>query len=277
MIMLTIQTFLLLLIVAIVGFLMGCLLHRWLGAKPAQTTASGLNKTAQPQSLVTDTGDSEEARKSREEAEAAAKAKAEAEEKARAEEAAARAKAEAEEKARAEEAAAKAKAEAEEKARAEEAAAKAKAEAEEKARAEEAAAKAKAEAEEKARADEAAAKAKAEAEEKAGAEASTGSGGGQESGTPVFLAAPEGGKADDLKRIKGIGPKLEQTLNDLGVFHFAQIAVWTEENIEWMDDYLTFKGRIKRDDWISQAKLLASGAETEFSKRVDKGDVPSSQ
>ena len=94
---------------------------------------------------------------------------------------------------------------------------------------------------------------------------------------PVILSAPKGGKADDLKRIKGVGPKLEKTLNDLGFYHFAQIAVWTPENVAWVDEHLTFKGRIARDDWMAQAKLLSEGGETEFSKRVDRGEVESSK
>jgi len=94
---------------------------------------------------------------------------------------------------------------------------------------------------------------------------------------PVALAAPEGGKADDLKRIKGIGPKIEDILHSIGVFHFHQIALWNDDNKIWVDGYLRFKGRIDREDWINQAKTLSSGAETEFSKRVEAGDVPSSR
>lgn len=82
---------------------------------------------------------------------------------------------------------------------------------------------------------------------------------------------------DDLKRIKGIGPKNEEALNELGIFTFAQIAAWTPENIDWIEDFLSFPGRIEREDWIKQAVQLASGEETEFSKRVDAGDVPSSK
>ncbi|MEZ5955253.1 MAG: NADH-quinone oxidoreductase subunit NuoE [Hyphomonas sp.] len=82
---------------------------------------------------------------------------------------------------------------------------------------------------------------------------------------------------DDLKRIKGIGPKNEDALNELGIFTFKQIAEWTPANVDWVEDFLSFPGRIEREDWIAQAKLLAGGGETEFSKRVDAGDVPSSQ
>lgn len=91
---------------------------------------------------------------------------------------------------------------------------------------------------------------------------------------PATLAAPEGGVADDLKKIKGIGPKLEQLCNSLGVYHFAQIAGWSAAEVAWMDDNLEgFRGRVTRDDWVAQAKLLSEGRETEFSKRVGKGEV----
>lgn len=62
---------------------------------------------------------------------------------------------------------------------------------------------------------------------------------------------------DDLKAISGIGPKLEQVLNGLGIWTWAQIAAWTPAEVAWADDYLGFKGRIGRDDWIGQAATLA--------------------
>jgi len=93
-------------------------------------------------------------------------------------------------------------------------------------------------------------------------------------GRPAALAAARESGADDLKKIKGVGPKLEQQLNELGLFHFDQIAAWTEAEVAWMDGNLKgFKGRVSRDDWVAQASLLATGGETEFSKKVDKGDV----
>ncbi len=67
---------------------------------------------------------------------------------------------------------------------------------------------------------------------------------------------------DDLKLISGVGPKLEQVLNGLGIWTFAQIAVWQPEEAAWVDDYLQFSGRIGRDDWISQAGALAKGGAT---------------
>lgn len=73
---------------------------------------------------------------------------------------------------------------------------------------------------------------------------------------PLRLKKPEG-KADDLKLISGVGPKLEKTLNGLGFWHFSQIAKWKKADIAIVDDELSFKGRIVRDDWIKQAKELA--------------------
>lgn len=77
---------------------------------------------------------------------------------------------------------------------------------------------------------------------------------------PAGFDAPRGGKADDLKKISGVGPKLETVLNDLGIYHFDQVAAWKAAEIAWVDDYLRFKGRIKRDGWINQAKTLAKEA-----------------
>ncbi|MBB2675240.1 UNVERIFIED_ORG: NADH-quinone oxidoreductase subunit E [Rhizobium esperanzae] len=70
---------------------------------------------------------------------------------------------------------------------------------------------------------------------------------------PVARAA----KADDLKLIAGIGPKLEQVLNAKGIRSFAEIAAWTDEDIARLDGELGFNGRIGRDDWTGQAKILA--------------------
>ncbi|NRG18674.1 NADH-quinone oxidoreductase subunit E [Rhizobiales bacterium] len=94
---------------------------------------------------------------------------------------------------------------------------------------------------------------------------------------PELLKGPRGGAADDLKRIRGVGPKIEGILNEMGVYHFDQIAAWNENNKAWVDERLMFKGRIDREDWIAQAKTLAEGGETKFSKRVDDGDVPTSK
>ena len=73
--------------------------------------------------------------------------------------------------------------------------------------------------------------------------------------TPLF-AAPEG-KADDLKKITGVGPVLEAKLKDLGVTRYEQIANFSDEDLEKIDQALNFKGRIQRDDWVGQARSLA--------------------
>lgn len=91
---------------------------------------------------------------------------------------------------------------------------------------------------------------------------------------PKGLTAARSGKADDLKMIKGIGPKLEILCNKLGFFHFDQIAAWTAGEIAWVDDNLEgFKGRVTRDEWVKQAAILAKGGTTEFANRVKGGDV----
>jgi predicted flap endonuclease-1-like 5' DNA nuclease len=91
---------------------------------------------------------------------------------------------------------------------------------------------------------------------------------------PTALDGPRDGAADDLKRIKGIGPKLEKLCNSLGFYHFDQIANWTPAEVAWVDENLEgFKGRVSRDTWVEQARVLAAGGDTEFSRKVDKGDV----
>lgn len=87
---------------------------------------------------------------------------------------------------------------------------------------------------------------------------------------PRTMKAPRKAGADDLKLLKGVGPKLEQTLNELGFYHYNQVSKWGAEEIAWVDARLKFKGRIERDGWIEQAKILADGGETEFSKRSKK-------
>jgi len=78
-----------------------------------------------------------------------------------------------------------------------------------------------------------------------------------EESAPELLTGPrEGQAADDLKRITGVGPKLEGVLNELGFYHFDQIAAWTPAEVAWVDSRLKFKGRIERDGWIAQAKTL---------------------
>lgn len=91
---------------------------------------------------------------------------------------------------------------------------------------------------------------------------------------PQFLSEAREGGPDDLKQIKGVGKKLEETLHGMGIFHFDQIATWGPKEQAWIDDNLTgFKGRATRDNWVEQAKVLAAGGSTAFSDKVKGGDV----
>ena len=85
--------------------------------------------------------------------------------------------------------------------------------------------------------------------------------------TPAPAPAATGG-TDDLRKIKGVGPKLVALLNEQGITSFAQIAAWSDADVARVDATLgRFSGRIERDQWVEQAKLLASGEETAFSAK----------
>ena len=74
-------------------------------------------------------------------------------------------------------------------------------------------------------------------------------------------------KKDNLKKISGVGPGIEKKLHKMGITSYRQIAKWKAADIKKADDALNFKGRIKRENWVKQAKTLASGGETKFSRR----------
>jgi NADH-quinone oxidoreductase subunit E len=77
---------------------------------------------------------------------------------------------------------------------------------------------------------------------------------------PELLKSPRSGKGDDLKLIWGVGPKLEKMLNEMGIWHFDQIAAWGKAEMSWVDERLEgFKGRAARDEWVKQSKKLAKG------------------
>jgi predicted flap endonuclease-1-like 5' DNA nuclease len=78
------------------------------------------------------------------------------------------------------------------------------------------------------------------------------------------------GQADDLKRIKGIGVLIEKKLNSLGVSTYEDIANWTSADIDRISQSLDFRGRIERENWVEQARILAAGGDTEFSRRADR-------
>jgi predicted flap endonuclease-1-like 5' DNA nuclease len=86
-----------------------------------------------------------------------------------------------------------------------------------------------------------------------------------------------GAPAEDLKRIRGIGVLIEKKLNQMGIVAYDQIANWTAEEINRISQSLDFKGRIERENWVEQARILASGGTTEFSRRVDRGEVETSR
>jgi predicted flap endonuclease-1-like 5' DNA nuclease len=90
---------------------------------------------------------------------------------------------------------------------------------------------------------------------------------------PIGIAAPFNDQADNLKLIKGIGAKNEKICNDLGVFHFAQIADWSSDEAAWVGHHMAFPGRVEREHWIPQAKLLASGGDTDHSTGVKAGTI----
>ncbi len=88
---------------------------------------------------------------------------------------------------------------------------------------------------------------------------------------PVAMERPEA--VDDLKLISGVGPKIEETLHELGIFTFKQVASWKKAEREWVDGYLSFHGRIEREDWVKQAKALAKGGVEEYIKVFGKKPV----
>ena len=105
--------------------------------------------------------------------------------------------------------------------------------------------------------DEAPKKAKAEAKKEAPAKEAAAK---KDDAPAALFSAPEG-EPDDLKKISGVGPVLEKKLHGLGITKFAQVAAFTAEDIAKVDDALSFKGRIERDNWLEQAAELAKEAE----------------
>lgn len=88
---------------------------------------------------------------------------------------------------------------------------------------------------------------------------------------PAPAPEPAPTTADDLARIKGVGPKLVALLGDMGVTTFVQIAAWSDADIERIDAKLgRFAGRITRDQWVDQAKMLAAGDETGFTDKFGR-------
>lgn len=90
---------------------------------------------------------------------------------------------------------------------------------------------------------------------------------------PAPSPAPVPAQGDDLRQIKGIGPKLVTILAEQGVTTFAQIASWSDADVERIDASLgRFAGRITRDQWVEQAKLLAKGDNLGFSEKFGNNE-----
>jgi NADH-quinone oxidoreductase subunit E len=90
---------------------------------------------------------------------------------------------------------------------------------------------------------------------------------------PEILTAPRGGKADDLKQIEGIGPAMEKLVNGFGVYHFDQIASWSDADVAFFDAKMDrFKGRITRDKWVAQAKIIVTEGLERFLERAKTND-----
>ncbi|RMC33844.1 hypothetical protein [Paracoccus alkanivorans] len=117
----------------------------------------------------------------------------------------------------------------------------------------------------------------------AGAQARSGAAGDEEAATEpaaksAGIAEPAAAEivtgSDDLKKIRGVGPKLEELLHENGVTRYAQIAEWGEAEMDHFAELIGRMGsRIRSDDWVGQARTLARGGGTEFSKRVEKGEL----
>ncbi|MBN9220263.1 MAG: proton-conducting membrane transporter [Mesorhizobium sp.] len=93
------------------------------------------------------------------------------------------------------------------------------------------------------------------------------------SAAPAAKAAAA--KPDNLRRLIGIGPVNEKLLKGQGVTTFAQIAAWTAADIERIEHALQFGGRVERERWVEQAKLLAAGNEAEFAKQFPSAGTSS--
>ena len=90
---------------------------------------------------------------------------------------------------------------------------------------------------------------------------------------PLVLSSPRAIGKDNFKKLKGINSKIENDLNNLGIYHFDQIAKWSNKNCDWIEEFLLLpSGCTKNDQWILQAKILSSGKETIYSQKVETGE-----
>ena len=90
---------------------------------------------------------------------------------------------------------------------------------------------------------------------------------------PLILTTPRPTGKDPLIKIKGINSKIEVDLNNLGIYHFEQISNWSNKNSEWIEEFLLLPGIARNNQWVEQAKILASGKDTPYSLQVENGEV----
>lgn len=90
---------------------------------------------------------------------------------------------------------------------------------------------------------------------------------------PLILSSPRQKGKDNLKKIKGIDSLIEEKLNKLGIFHFDQVANWSNKNCDWIEEFMQISGCVKKFQWVEQAKILESGKETVYSLKVEKNEI----
>lgn len=90
---------------------------------------------------------------------------------------------------------------------------------------------------------------------------------------PLVISFPKSTGKDNLKKIKGINSKIENDLNNLGIYHFEQIAKWTNKNSDWIEEFLMTPNSAKNFQWVEQAKILQTGKETIYSQKVLDGEI----
>jgi predicted flap endonuclease-1-like 5' DNA nuclease len=90
---------------------------------------------------------------------------------------------------------------------------------------------------------------------------------------PLILTSPKPTGKDSLIKIKGIDEKIENDLNNLGIYHFEQISKWSNKNCEWIEEFLLLPGIARSNQWVEQAKILLSGKDTSYSLQVENGEI----
>ena len=105
----------------------------------------------------------------------------------------------------------------------------------------------------------------------------TAAGDGEHGSRPPGLEAPRDGKPDNLTLINGVGNVIERKLFKLGIYHFDQVAAWSEEEAVWIGQHVGFPGRAERENWREEARVLGEGGTTERADRVERGQIKTSR